>query len=138
MKRYGALAGEWHSQLSLNERRRVFKNVVSGDLKLLVGARSALFLPFENLKLIIVDEEHDASYKQQEGFKFSARDIAIKRAQLIKIPIILGSATPSLRTLKLVEERKFKTISLTHSNYAVHREPGSGSTCPSNQIRRLR
>ena len=56
MKRYGALAGEWHSQLSLNERRKVFKNVVSGDLKLLVGARSALFLPFKNLKLIIVDE----------------------------------------------------------------------------------
>jgi primosomal protein N' (replication factor Y) len=70
-------------------------------------------MPAPKLGLIIVDEEHDASYKQQEGFKFSARDIAIKRAQIIKIPIILGSATPSLRTLKLVEEKKFQTVSLT-------------------------
>jgi primosomal protein N' (replication factor Y) len=70
-------------------------------------------MPAPKLGLIIVDEEHDASYKQQEGFKFSARDLAIKRAQIIKIPIILGSATPSLRTLKLVEEKKFQTVSLT-------------------------
>ena len=97
MKRYGALAGEWHSQLSLNERRKVFKNVVSGHLKLLIGARSALFLPFKNLKLIIVDEEHDSSYKQEEAPIYNARDLAVLRASTLKSQIILSSATPVSR-----------------------------------------
>ena len=110
---FGNLVGIYHSKMTPSARYKAWKKFRSGEIKVIIGTRSAVMMPAPKLGLIIVDEEHDASYKQQEGFKFSARDIAIKRAQIIKIPIILGSATPSLRTLKLVEERKFKTISLT-------------------------
>ena len=110
---FGDLVGIYHSKMTPSARYKAWKKFRSGELKVIIGTRSAVMMPAPKLGLIIVDEEHDASYKQQEGFKFSARDIAIKRAQTIKIPIILGSATPSLRTLKLVEEKKFQTISLT-------------------------
>ena len=110
---FGDSVGIFHSKMTPSARYKAWKKFKSGEIKVIIGTRSAVMMPAPKLGLIIVDEEHDASYKQQEGFKFSARDIAIKRAQMIKIPIILGSATPSLRTLKLVEERKFKTISLT-------------------------
>ena len=110
---FGDLVGIYHSKMTPSARYKTWKKFRSGEIKVMIGTRSAVMMPTPKLGLIIVDEEHDASYKQQEGFKFSARDIAIKRAQIIKIPIILGSATPSLRTLKLVEEKKFKTISLT-------------------------
>ena len=110
---FGDLVGIYHSKMTPSTRYKAWKKFRSGEIKVIIGTRSAVMMPAPKLGLIIVDEEHDASYKQQEGFKFSARDIAIKRAQIIKIPIILGSATPSLRTLKLVEERKFKTVSLT-------------------------
>ena len=112
MKRYGALAGEWHSQLSLNERRRVFKRVVSGQLKLLVGARSALFLPFKNLNLIVVDEEHDASYKQEETPIYNARDLAVLRASTSKSQIILSSATPSIETWHNCRLGKYHKVDL--------------------------
>ena len=110
---FGDSVGIYHSKMTPSARYKAWKKFKSGEIKVIIGTRSAVMMPAPKLGLIIVDEEHDASFKQQEGFKFSARDIAIKRAQMIKIPIILGSATPSLRTLKLVEERKFKTISLT-------------------------
>ena len=110
---FGDLVGVYHSKMTPSARYKAWKKFRCGEIKVIIGTRSAVMMPAPKLGLIIVDEEHDASYKQQEGFKFSARDIAIKRAQIIKIPIILGSATPSLRTLKLVEERKFKTVSLT-------------------------
>jgi len=110
---FGDLVGIYHSKMTPSARYKAWKKFRSGELKVIIGTRSAVMMPAPKLGLIIVDEEHDASYKQQEGFKFSARDIAIKRAQIIKIPIILGSATPSLRTLKLVEEKKFQTVSLT-------------------------
>ena len=110
---FGDLVGVYHSKMTPSARYKAWKKFRSGEIRVIIGTRSAVMMPAPKLGLIIVDEEHDASYKQQEGFKFSARDIAIKRAQIIKIPIILGSATPSLRTLKLVEERKFKTVSLT-------------------------
>ena len=112
MKRYGAIAGEWHSQLSLNERRSVFKNVASGQLKLLVGARSALFLPFKNLNLIVVDEEHDASYKQEEAPIYNARDLAVLRASILKSQIILSSATPSIETWHNCKLGKYHKVNL--------------------------
>jgi len=107
------LVGIYHSKMTPSARYKAWKKFRNGEIKVIIGTRSAVMMPAPKLGLIIVDEEHDASYKQQEGFKFSARDIAIKRAQILKIPIILGSATPSLRTLKLVEEKKFETIKLT-------------------------
>ena len=112
MKRYGAIAGEWHSQLSLNERRSVFKNVANGRLKLLVGARSALFLPFKNLNLIIVDEEHDSSYKQEEAPIYNARDLAVLRASILKSQIILSSATPSIETWHNCKLGKYHIVNL--------------------------
>ena len=112
MKRYGAMSAEWHSQLSLNERRRVFKNVVNGHLKLLVGARSALFLPFKNLSLIIVDEEHDSSYKQEEVPIYNARDLAVLRASTLKSQIILSSATPSIETWNNCKLGKYYKVEL--------------------------
>ena len=69
-------------------------------------------MPLKNVGLIIIDEEHDQSFRQSEGFKFSARDLAIKRSQLENIPIVLGSATPSLQTLKLVREKKFTQVNI--------------------------
>ena len=91
----------------MTERRRAWKMVGQGGAQLVVGARSALFLPFRDLGLIVVDEEHDTSYKQQEGFRYSARDVAIVRAKMENIPIILGSATPSLESLYNVERGKY-------------------------------
>ena len=112
MKRYGEMSGEWHSQLSLNERRRVFKNVANGRLKLLVGARSALFLPFKKLSLIIVDEEHDPSYKQEEAPIYNARDLAVLRASILKSQIILSSATPSIETWHNCRLGKYHKVDL--------------------------
>ena len=112
MKRYGAIAGEWHSQLSLNERRSVFKNVANGSLKLLIGARSALFLPFKNLNLIIVDEEHDASYKQEEAPIYNAKRSCSHRASILKSQIILSSATPSIETWHNCKLGKYHKVNL--------------------------
>lgn len=112
-EQFGSLVGLYHSKMTPTARYKAWKNFRNGNIKIMIGTRSAVMMPAPMLGLIIIDEEHDASYKQQEGFKFSARDIAIKRAQTLKIPIILGSATPALRTLKLVEEKKFSIIKLT-------------------------
>ena len=112
-EQFGTLVGLYHSKMTPTARYKAWKNFRNGNIKIMIGTRSAVMMPAPMLGLIIIDEEHDASYKQQEGFKFSARDIAIKRAQTLKIPIILGSATPALRTLKLVEEKKFSIIKLT-------------------------
>tara|TARA_B100000287_G_scaffold224723_1_gene212093 strand:+ start:1521 stop:3497 length:1977 start_codon:yes stop_codon:yes gene_type:complete len=107
------LVGLYHSKMMPSARYKSWNNFRNGNFKVMIGTRSAVMMPAPKLGLIIIDEEHDTSYKQQEGFKFSARDIAIKRAQILKIPIVLGSATPSLRTLKLVDDKKFGTIKLT-------------------------
>ena len=102
----------YHSGVTPKRRYEIWEKARSGETKIYVGTRSAVLLPIKNLGLIIVDEEHDQSYKQAEGFKFSGRDLAIKRAQIENIPVFLGSATPSLQTLKLVKEKKFKKFDL--------------------------
>ena len=100
--------GLLHSNLSENQRAKTWKKIIQGNLRIVLGTRLAVFTPMPNLKLIIVDEEHDASLKQQEGFLYHARDVAIYRAQKCNIPIILGSATPSFESLHNVELGKYK------------------------------
>ncbi len=97
--RFGAQPGEWHSELSAGQRRHTWRAVAEGRIKAVVGARSALYLPFRDLGLIVVDEEHDASFKQEDGAVYNARDMAVVRARLGGIPIVLASATPSLETV---------------------------------------
>ena len=101
-----------HSGLSDSERLDSWNMAREGQAGILIGTRSSVFSPFSDLGIIIVDEEHDSSFKQQEGFKYSARDLAILRAKKGSIPIILGSATPSLETLQNVHAKKYKQLSL--------------------------
>jgi primosomal protein N' (replication factor Y) len=111
-ERFGCKPAEWHSGVTMTERRRVWKMVGSGDAQMVIGARSALFLPFQNLGLIVVDEEHDGSYKQEEGVLYSARDMSVLRASLSAATVILASATPSLETWANVEAGKYKRVDL--------------------------
>lgn len=102
----------WHSNLSDGERLNCWLNAASGSTAIVIGTRSALFLPFKKLSLIIIDEEHDLSLKQQEGFRYHARDLAIKRAALEHCPILLGSATPSLESLYNALQGRFSHLLL--------------------------
>ena len=110
--RFGARPALWHSDLSRGARRRTWHGVADGTVRLVVGARSALFLPFSALRLIIVDEEHDPSYKQEDGVCYHARDMAVVRASIERIPIALASATPSLETLMNVERGRYERLDL--------------------------
>jgi len=96
--RFGARPAEWHSDISPRQRERVWRQVIEGRIQVVAGARSALFLPFRNLGLIVVDEEHDSSYKQEERFFYHARDMAVARGHGAGIPVILSSATPSIES----------------------------------------
>ena len=111
-KRFGAEPAPWHSQLGEAERRRVWREVINGRAKLVVGARSALFLPFPKLGLIVVDEEHDTSYKQEEGVIYNARDMSVVRAKLTKADVILASATPSLESLVNARSGRYNHVVL--------------------------
>ncbi len=112
-ERFGAEPGEWHSDVAPPARRRVWEAVASGNCRIVVGARSALFLPFPHLKLIVVDEEHDASFKQEEGFIYHARDLAVARGKIEDAGVILASATPSLETLRNAEQGRYKWLRLS-------------------------
>lgn len=96
--RFGSKPAEWHSDLSPRTREKVWRGVVMGEVKVVAGARSALFLPFEDLGLIIVDEEHDPAYKQEDRVFYNARDMAVVRARIGDFPIVLVSATPSVES----------------------------------------
>ncbi len=98
-QRFGCAPAMWHSGLSPVQRKNTWRGVARGETKVIVGARSALFLPYADLGLIIVDEEHDPAFKQEDGVIYHARDMAVVRAHLGKIPIVLVSATPSLETI---------------------------------------
>ena len=111
-RRFGLEPSMWHSDLSKKKRREIWQNVYNGNSKLIIGARSSLFLPFKNLGLIIIDEEHDHSYKQQEGIIYHARDMAISLASFEKIPVVMVSATPSLETVLNIQEGKYKKLLL--------------------------
>src|SRR5215471_13068995 len=96
--RFGVRPAEWHSDLSQKERRRTYRAVMSGEARVVVGARSSLFLPFPELGLVIVDEEHEQAFKQQDGAIYHARDMAVVRARIEGCPVVLASATPSLES----------------------------------------
>lgn len=111
--RFGTRPGEWHSGVTMTERRRTWKMVGQGGCQMVVGARSALFLPYQNLGLIVVDEEHDTSYKQEEGVLYNARDMAVLRASLCSAQVVLASATPSLESWANAEAGKYQRLDLT-------------------------
>ncbi len=111
-KRFGIAPAVWHSNITPKQRRDTWHAVLSGNARVVVGARSALFLPYINLNLIIVDEEHDSSFKQEDGVLYHARDMAIVRAKIGNLPIILASATPSVETYCNVVSGKFYHIVL--------------------------
>lgn len=104
---------EWHSGLTPKARRNNWLNIANGSAQIIIGARSSLFLPYKNLKLIIVDEEHDSSFKQEQGIIYNARDMAIILAKLENIPIILSSATPLLETIYHVKKGNYNHVKLT-------------------------
>ncbi|MEX0842086.1 MAG: primosomal protein N' [Xanthobacteraceae bacterium] len=110
--RFGAPPAEWHSQLSPRKRARTWAAVATGVVKVVVGARSALFLPYADLGLIIVDEEHDPAYKQEDGAHYHARDMAVVRASVAQIPVVLVSATPSVETEVNARRGRYRRLHL--------------------------
>ena len=112
-QRFGAKPAEWHSGATMTERRRIWRMVGQGQAQLVIGARSALFLPFQNLGLIVVDEEHDTSYKQEEGVLYNARDMAVLRASICDAQVVLASATPSLESWSNAQAGKYTRLELT-------------------------
>ena len=111
-ERFGSKPGEWHSEIGTGERRRLWRATGDGTVQLVVGARSALFLPFKDLGLIVVDEEHDPSYKQEDTIRYNARDMAVLRASLCNAHVILASATPSLESWKNAQSGKYNRVNL--------------------------
>ena len=111
-ERFGSEPAAWHSGLPPTHRRRVWEAAALGQCRIVVGARSALFLPFRRLGLIVVDEEHDAGYKQEDGFIYQARDLAVARGKIGETPVILASATPSLETLWNAESGRYRWLKL--------------------------
>ena len=117
--RFGALPAQWHSDIGAAERRDTWRAVAAGRAPVVVGARSALFLPLPELGLIIVDEEHDSSYKQEDGVCYQARDMAVLRASVAEIPIILVSATPSLETVVNIARGRYQRVALPRRHAAA-------------------
>ena len=111
--RFGAPPVVWHSNLTAARRRAIWRGVLTGKIRMVVGTRSALFLPWQNLGLIVVDEEHDTSYKQEDMGNYHARDMAVLRAKISGFPIVLTSATPSAETLQNVADGKYRCLKLT-------------------------
>lgn len=123
--RFGVRPLSWHSQVTPRKRRDIFDAVCDGSVRVIVGARSAIFLPFVRLDLIIIDEEHDATYKQEEGIRYQARDLALYRARQMGAKIVLASATPSLESHNHAMSGRFRRIVL-EGRYGVARLPDMG------------
>ncbi len=110
--RFGVPPVLWHSSLKSTERRRAWRAIVRGEAQVVVGARSALFMPYARLGLIVVDEAHEVSFKQDDGVRYNARDVAVMRAKFEKVPVILASATPALESMQLAEAGVYEKIDL--------------------------
>ncbi len=110
--RFGCEPAQWHSDVRPRERERVWRGVADGSARIVVGARSALFLPWKKLGLIVVDEEHESAYKQEEGVPYHARDMAVLYGALARFPVVLSSATPSLETLVNVDRGRYGVVRL--------------------------
>ncbi len=128
--RFGVPPVTWHSSLKSLERRRAWRAVAMGSAQVIVGARSALFLPFASLGLIVVDEAHEVSFKQDEGVRYNARDVAVMRARFESVPVILASATPALESLQMAESGRYERVILP-SRFG-------GATMPDIQVLDLR
>ncbi|WP_037500847.1 primosomal protein N' [Sphingomonas jaspsi] len=111
--RFGCEPVAWHSDLRSSQRRRAWRAIVSGEAKVVVGARSSLFLPYRDLGLIVVDEAHETSFKQEEGVQYHARDVAVMRGHFEEIPVILASATPAIETRHMVDIGRYREVKLT-------------------------
>jgi primosomal protein N' (replication factor Y) len=111
-RRFGVRPAQWHSGVSGRRRERLFSGIAAGQVKVVAGARSALFLPYADLGLIVVDEEHEAAYKQEDGVHYHARDMAVVRGRLEKCPIILASATPAIETRVNAERGRYAKVEL--------------------------
>ncbi len=110
--RFGAPPIVWHSSLKATERRRAWRAIASGRAQVVVGARSSLFLPYRNLGLIVVDEAHEVSFKQDEGVRYNARDVAVMRGRFEKVPVVLASATPALESLHMADTGIYEKLVL--------------------------
>ncbi len=110
--RFGAAPVLWHSSLKATERRRAWRAIASGEAQVVVGARSALFLPYARLGLIVVDEAHEVSFKQDDGVRYNARDVAVMRARFEDMPVILASATPALESLHMADLGTYRKLVL--------------------------
>jgi primosomal protein N' (replication factor Y) len=119
-KRFGVRPAEWHSQLSPRKRARTWTAVAENDVSVVVGARSALFLPYADLGLIIVDEEHDPAYKQEDGAHYHARDMAVVRGNIAKIPVVLASATPSVESEVNARRGRYRHLHLPERFGGAH------------------
>ena len=115
--RFGAKPAEWHSDLAPRTRERVWRQIAEGTVRVVAGARSALFLPFKELGLIVVDEEHDPAYKQEDRVFYNARDMAVVRGHISGFPVVLASATPSIESQVNAEQGRYKRIKL-YGRYA--------------------
>ena len=111
--RFGCEPVAWHSGLRSSQRHRAWRAIASGEAKVVVGARSALFLPYAQLGLIVVDEAHEPSFKQEDGVQYHARDVAVMRGHFEGIPVILSSATPAIETRHMVEVGRYRELRLT-------------------------
>ncbi len=111
-KIFGVEPDVWHSDISKKNKKELFARIIDGSARLIIGARSSLFLPFKSLKLIIVDEEHDHSYKQEDGVIYNARDMAVACGYYNNIPVFLASATPSIETMHNVSIQKYFSVEI--------------------------
>ena len=111
--RFGTRPGEWHSDMTPAQRARIWRGVLTGEVRAVVGARSALFLPFRELGLMVLDEEHDGAYKQQDGLNYHARDMAVVRAKFAGARVILASATPSVESRNNADTGRYRHVLLT-------------------------